>query len=243
MAGTAGIARTGFASATGRPVDLPSCWRVTGRQRVDGRRDAVASLSRLFGTGSVPVGARSQRAKGPAWAAKNLAVRLPVLRPELFRAEKVSIARSGDAVKELPAPTPGAGSVEAVLDRVALTLDELSCPEGAELDSPGQRPGTKADAAQHKAQRAVTPGRRESRPVGPLGPHHTHPVPQACGLGYRVWPLWGRGAGGVPPNATPAHRQPGTRKSLGLRPAQSRGQRNKNATTKSPLLSKSSPRF
>ena len=94
--------------------------------------------------------------------------------------------------------------MEAVSDRVASTLDELSCPEGAELDSPGQRPGTKADAAQHKAQRAVTPGRRESRPIGPSGPRSTHPVPQACGLGYRVWPLWGRGAGGVPSNATRA---------------------------------------
>ncbi len=186
--------------------------------------------------------ARRRPSARSVWAAKNVAVRLPVLRPEFFPRGAVSIARSGDAVKELQAPAPRAGSVEAVSDRVAATLDDLSCPEGAELDSPGQRPGTKADAAQHKAQRAVTPGRRESRPVGPLGPHHAHPVPQACGLGYRVWPLWGRGAGGVPPDATPAHRQPGTRKSPGLRPAQSRGQRNKNATTKSPLLSKSSPR-
>ena len=56
--------------------------------------------------------------------------------------------------------------MEAVLDRVALTLDERSCPEGAELDSPGQRPGTKADAAPHKAQRAVTPGDASHGPLG-----------------------------------------------------------------------------
>ena len=47
-------------------------------------------------------------------------------------------------------------------------------------------------------------------------------------------PWRGRGS----PNATPAQRQRATRKSLGLRPAPTRGQRNKNATTKSPFLSK-----
>ena len=37
--------------------------------------------------------------------------------------------------------------------------DNVAGREAAQLDSPGQRPGTKAEVTQHKAQRAVTPWR------------------------------------------------------------------------------------
>ena len=59
--------------------------------------------------------------------------------------------------------------------------------EAAQLDSPGQRPGTKAEATQHKAQWAVAPWRRESRPVGPwnriTGTRSPRPPAWAVGFG------------------------------------------------------------
>ena len=91
---------------------------------------------------------------GAACGAKTAAI--VVIASELVPRSKISIACSGDAVKELHA-RPKSRVRGGCSDKVASTLDELSCPEGAELDSLGQRPGMKAEATQHKAQRAVTP--------------------------------------------------------------------------------------
>ena len=73
--------------------------------------------------------------------------------------------------------------------------DDVIGREAARLDSPDQRPGTNAEATPHKAQRAVTPWSPRVTAPWALEPRHGNPIPQASGLGCRVWPRRGsRGA-------------------------------------------------
>ena len=97
------------------------------------------------------------------WAAKTAANRLAKLRQTFFRGE-VSIAPKGDAVKGSQGPDRGSRLGK---NRQRRHDDNVIGREAARLDSPDQRPGTNAEATPHKAQRAVTPWRRESRPLGP----------------------------------------------------------------------------
>ena len=154
------------------------------------------------------------------WAAKTAANRLAKL-PRFLQRGEVSIAPRATPWKACKSPDHGSRLGEKRQRHHGNVVGR----EAAQLDSPGQRPGTKAEATQHKAQRAVTALAPRVTPRWALEPRHGNPIPQASGLGCRVWPRWGRGAVRVPqtqrpPNATAPRGKSGPSARSGSRPAE-----------------------
>ena len=159
------------------------------------------------------------------WAAKTAANRLAKLRPRFLQRGAVSIAPKGDAVKGLQAPDHGSRLGEKRQRHAMATLSAAKRPNSiAQASGLGRRP----KPHNTRPNGPSPPWPASHGPLG-LGTASREPDPPGLRPGLSGSAPLGPVRGRVPPNSGPPNATAPRGKS-GLRPAQARGQRNKNAT-------------